>query len=534
MYRYVVLPLWIAVSLLSASCAPVPEPTRGVLLISIDTLRPDHLGTYGYDRDTSPFLDSLADRGVVFEHAVAHYPNTLASHMSFFTGLYPAEHAVYPPSTVLSSEIPTLPELFAAQGFRTAGFVENGYMKGSYGFQRGFEHWNDKVGGHLPVEIERTMERGLEFLDGLADDDRFFLFLHTYAVHDPYDPPEPFRSRYWDGARPEDAFNPVGPNLLAFNRRQDWLSEDAVRWMEALYDGSIRYADSVLRRFFAALEERDLLDEITIVIISDHGEEFLEHGRLAHTQVYDETLRIPWIVVHPGVTPKRVATLAEGVDLFPTILELGGLEAPGDVSGRSRVPEILSGGDPVDGEEAYGETDRGQRRTLYRQKPDELLQLVETELRGWFGREARFDIGPEPTLFELRSYETSRDVEIRLDGELLRSLELPPDWTPIIIGQGGDDFRRRVEIASASCDPAPSESGRCLGFQVSEPSLLRLELFDLQTDPAAADDLSQEREQAVRRLLSRLDEYERDPVAPSTERDLDPEQEERLRALGYL
>src|SRR5690242_11731876 len=120
---------------------PVPRSTRGYILISIDTLRADHLGLYGYPKPTSPFLDSLARRATVFDEAYSQFPSTLVSHMSMFTGLYPREHGVFPPNAVLSEKIETLPEVFQRNGFRTAGFTEGGYVSGRYGFRRGFDQF---------------------------------------------------------------------------------------------------------------------------------------------------------------------------------------------------------------------------------------------------------------------------------------------------------------------------------------------------------------------------------------------------------
>lgn len=526
------LSLLLFAALLTAGCGePAPPPVRGIVLISIDTLRADHLGAYGYHRDTSPFLDRLAARGVLFERAVAHYPNTLTSHMSLLTGLYPAEHGVFPPDGVLSPSIPTLPELLAAAGWRTAGFVEDGYVNGEYGFERGFSRWHDEVGRYLPTQVEQTIERGVSFLREVAETgeaEPFFLFLHTYAVHDPYDPPAPFASRYWQGPRPAGAFHPVGPELLAFNRRQGELPEAAREWLVARYDGSIRYADSVLAGFFAQLERLGLTDEVAVVVTSDHGEEFLEHGRLAHTQVYDETLHVPLLVIHPGFEPRRVPTLVQGIDLFPTLLELAGVGVPEHASGRSLVPDLRGRAAPRRAR-AYAETDQGRVRTLYRQAEGELLQLVDARLAATFPRRARFDLPAGEGLFELKAFGRPRRARIAVDGALFRELTLAPGWTPIRLpGEG----RRRVVVSVDSCEP--SDGGRCRGFQVSPPSLRRLELFALDDDPAAEEDLSRRRERVARRMLRRLDEVERRPLAESGEQELSPEQVERLRALGYL
>lgn len=504
-------------------------------MISLDTLRADHLGLHGYERDTSPFLDSLAAEGVVFEKAVAQYPSTLTSHMSIFTGLYPAEHAVYPPDSVLSPRIVTLPELFQAAGYRTAGFTEDGLMEGHYGFARGFDQWNDEVEGEISRAIETTFARGLDFLEGVDDDERFFLFLHTYAVHDPYDPPPPYRSLYWQGERPDDAFPPVGPSLLEFNQHQGTLSDEAVRWFEALYDASINYMDAEIESLFAELDALGLRDEVTIVFVSDHGEEFLEHGKLAHTQVYDEHLHVPWIVLHPGLEPRRVGGLVETIDLLPTLLDLASLDVPDHVSGVSRLPE-MTGRTSTAGDEAYGTV--RDSHTLYQHGDEGVVQLVETNLSGhWFPRRARFDVGSGPVQFEVRTFEEPRRGEVSVDGDLWQERTFSPDWSLVTL-PGGDTESRRVRVEVESCTPWRPPRGRtmgCRGFQLSGRRLQRLELFDLVTDPLGLHDVSGEQMDTVRRLRRRLVPYTRlTPLAPAVQRDLDPEQEERLRALGYL
>jgi arylsulfatase A-like enzyme len=277
---------------------PVPRATRGYVLISIDTLRADHLGCYGYGRPTSPFLDSLARRATLFEEAYAQFPSTLVSHMSMFTGLHPREHGVFPPSSVLSPEVETLPEAFQRHGFRTAGFTEGGYVSGRFGFRRGFDEFVAR-NRNRNRPIEGTFRRGVRFLEGLGKDDRFLLFLHTYAVHTPYDAPERYREPFWSGGPPPGAIPATGPALTRQNALGEPLSQPAVAWLTALYDAGIRQTDEVLQRFFADLERLGLDDEVTVVVTSDHGEELQDHGRFNHTQVYREVLRVPLLVIHP-------------------------------------------------------------------------------------------------------------------------------------------------------------------------------------------------------------------------------------------
>ena len=314
-----------------------PVPAQGVILISLDTLRADHLGLYGYERPTSPFLDELAERGVVFDQAYAQFPSTLTSHMSMLTGLYPAEHGVYPPAGTLAPEIPTVAELLQAQGIRTAGHTEGGYVRGNFGFRRGFDEFDARDRAH-DDSTERTFRRGKRFLRSLAPEEPYFLFLHTYAVHAPYEPPEPYRSQFWPGEPPDDAFLPVPANLVAADRDGTPQSEEAVAYYRALYDAEIRHLDDVLRDFFEELAELGLDQRTTVIITSDHGEEFRDHGRFNHDQLYTEVIRVPFLVVGPGVEPRRSSRVVELVDVAPTVLELAGLGLGDDAAGTIQPP----------------------------------------------------------------------------------------------------------------------------------------------------------------------------------------------------
>jgi len=515
--------------------------TRGYLLISIDTLRADHLSSYGYRKPTSPFLDSLAERGVLFEHVVAPYPSTLTSHMTMFTGLYPAEHGVYPPDSVLAPGIPTLPGLFKRAGYRTAGFTESGFMKGRYGFSRGFDEFDDQA-GHRSGDVERTLDKGIAFLEGLGAEEDFFLFLHTYAVHTPYDPPEPYRSQFWPGDAP-DVFEPTGRNHVEFNSRRGELSSEGLAYHEALYDAGIRHTDAALEEFFADLEALGLARDLTVIITSDHGEEFLEHGRLAHNQVYYETVHVPLILVHPDLAGgSRVATMAATADVAPTLLAVAHIDSDHPMSGESLAsPDVLAGDGPL--RSAYAEDAGGRNRTLVERRGRRQLQVVRTRIPGhlgdhWLERTQSFDIGAEAFDLRLRSFEESRHVEILVDEQLAHSFELPTEWMTVRLDPGPGDASRRVDLRSASCTPArrPQRNAEdCLAFaiQASEP-LERVELFDLGTDPLGSLDLARSEPSIARTILTRLARFDWVLVAEPSQEELDPELENRLRALGYL
>ncbi len=540
-----------------AGCSPVetqetpavsgfePAPTRGIVLVSIDTLRADHLGAYGYARPTSPFLDRLAARGVLFERAYAQYPGTLQSHMSIFTGLYPGEHDVMPPALVLSPEIPTLPELLSRAGFRTSGHSEGGWMAGGFGFRRGFADWTDHPYA-ADTDVERTLGLGLDFLRSVPPAERFFLFLHTYSVHDPYRPPREYVERFWPGPPPADMFSPDGPEFSRLNRERLAASAEQLAYLRALYDASIAYVDHQLEAFWSEVEKLGLAGEITLVVTSDHGEEFAEHGLLAHTQVYPECLHVPLLVVHPARRePLRLGQLVELVDLAPTLLELAGAPPP-RMSGQSLLP-LLRDPAAAHRDRAYAEVRQAfgiGARTLLEERDGGLWQLVhvrpELEVEGfWVTKEIRFDSSTPRLEFQAVAFHQPRHVEVEIDGEASRPFELVPDWRTVTLDLPDDGELHRVRLRTEGCSSPlavgeSADDGRCLSFKLRGVALDRIELFDLLKDPAAARDRARREIARTRAMTVALKGYRHLPVARAAQQTLTAEHVRQLEALGYL
>ena len=519
-----------------------PRPTRGYILISLDTLRADHLSTYGYHRETSPFLDSLAERAVVFENAVVQFPGTLISHMSMFTGYYPQQHAVYKPGAVLAREIPTLPERFRESGFRTYGHTEGGFMAAGFGFERGFEEF--VVDQHeSDTDIERTFGRGLDFIEGLESDERFFVFLHTYSIHDPYEPPEEFRHAFWEGD-PVTALEPDGVTLQEVNDGFRDIDAESVEYFKALYDGSILYVDSVLERFFGRLEELGVADDTTVVITSDHGEEFLDHGKMVHEQIYPEGLFVPLVVTHPDLDHAiRVPALVQSIDFAPTLLDLAGLPPLEQIPGVSLVPYFENPA-TVLSTEAYAEVAHPvMMRSLIVDQGGELTQIVLSEPLPdpdgtWVPLTVGFDTDEDELDLELLAYDKPRPARISVNGEEVVELEVWPRGTPYRLELPGRHGGDRVVIETPSCH-SPSRLGRgddprCLGIKVRGAKLRLRELFNLTRDPTASEDLHLVAIDQRRALEERLRRYRFEPVAESSERALDEETRKTLEALGYL
>ncbi|MGE5205413.1 MAG: sulfatase, partial [Chlamydiota bacterium] len=314
--------------------ARLPAAAAGspnVLVIVVDTLRADHLSTYGYSRPTSPNLSRIASQGVLFENAMAPSSWTLPSHASMLTGRYPHEHGARFIDSTLTLRYPTLGEAFQRLGYRTAGFSASTYFfSRRTGLGRGFIHFEDdfespaaafpqtyygerveKLLYRLHVAKDRIGRRSARQINQHAlrwiESDRrrpFFVFLNYYDVHDPYLPPEPYLHRF------TKLPHPAGPMPLAW----DWFARltPAQRQGEMdAYDGAIQYVDTELGEFFQQLHQRGLDKNTLVVITSDHGEEFNEHGFMDHLNaLYRELIHVPLIFWEPGKLPQGVRIAA--------------------------------------------------------------------------------------------------------------------------------------------------------------------------------------------------------------------------------
>lgn len=315
-----------------------PCRPRNLVLISVDTLRADHLGTYGYERPTSPFIDELASRGVVFERAYTTATWTVPSHASMLTGLYPRHHGMRRGGkegrTAIPTDVDTLAEVLQRSGYATMGLSNMLYLSTRNGFHRGFDSWTEigaAVGaqGSMPALTFRAMD----WIDEHREEP-FFLFLHVYDVHSAYRPLPRYREMFV-GAYDGPAFRGDEKPLVRHRRGQIELGEADAQHLINLYDAEIRQFDAGLKRLFALLAEAGVLDDTVVLLTADHGEEFLDHGDFLHGRtLYDELARIPWIMVGPclpeGVRVREPVSL---VDVLPTSLGLLGVEHEAEIDG---------------------------------------------------------------------------------------------------------------------------------------------------------------------------------------------------------
>jgi choline-sulfatase len=319
--------LGLAGALVSA-CGPRPPAIRNVLLVSIDTLRADHVGSYGFPRATTPNIDAVAREGVLFKNVHSPVPMTLPAHSSMLTGTLPPSHGV---RDNLHERVPdsslTLAEILKAKGLATAAVVSSFVLDHRFNLSQGFDSYDDrfeavhKIHDLSERKGDETARHAIEWLAGHGSQP-FFLFVHFYDPHDPYEPPEPFASR----------------------------------WADDRYSGEIAFADHCLGQVLQELKELQLYESTLIVITGDHGEMLGEHGELNHGFfLYESALRVPLVVRVPRarVSPRQVDEPVSLIDIVPTIAALVGAPAPKEAQGRDLSPWL--GGDPG----------RGGGRALY-------------------------------------------------------------------------------------------------------------------------------------------------------------------------
>jgi arylsulfatase A-like enzyme len=324
---------------------------RNLLLISIDTLRADALGTYGSKTGATPNIDAFAARSIVFESAWTHSPKTAPAHMSMFTGLPPSVHGVGNLNTSLAQQLPksirTLSQALQDSGFRTAAFTGGGNVKGSLGFARGFDSYDD-LGEPLDAKL-RKVEPWIRSAE--QADQPWYCFLHTYHIHDPYFPDEPFASRFTRPAYSGPILSTRAAVQAAIDRGDDLAptmkGHEKITWnywyrvrqdnaedlehLRNLYTAGVAHMDELVGAFLARLARQGVLDDTLVVFTSDHGEEFGEHGEVRHDQLWVECAHVPLVVRLPGEygAGLRIPETVRHVDLTPSILDLLAIEGHG-------------------------------------------------------------------------------------------------------------------------------------------------------------------------------------------------------------
>jgi len=330
------------------------------ILLSIDTLRPDHLGCYGYEKKTSPHLDALSEDSIIFKNTFSTTSWTLPAHVSLLTSMYTPNHLVNNSRQRISSDIPTLADIFRNNDFLCVAFTGGGFLSSRYGFSKGFDSYQElrKEGGDYSLRIDEAEALYGHISDWLDrnHEKRFFLFLHTYQPHTPYENNSEQGKMFldenakWERIIQSEIFGEEG------GKYQTVLSQEEKDNVIALYDGEIRYTDEYLiKPMIKKLKDLEIYDNSMIIITSDHGEEFYEHQTWLHgVNLYNESLKVPLIIKFPNshYRGERNTKIVSIVDIMPTMLE---------------VAEIKTSSFPLDGKSLLDILDDEGRkeRTFY-------------------------------------------------------------------------------------------------------------------------------------------------------------------------
>jgi len=362
-----------------------------VILMVIDTVRPDHLSCYGYPRKTSPNVDKLAKKGVLFENAFATAEWTPPSHASIFTGKYPSYHKTMGRQISLHQENITLAEILNWNGYQTFGVSSNGLLDMMTGFNKGFQRYFNlevpyrsfRFFKQSPKDVVRTLIRGpdwfsyrnIEKIKNLLNEPNkkqpFFLFTNLLSCHAPYDPPRPYKIRFCNSLHEpklyltellltklyghtgekmrNNGLDARRLNLLASDDGQYYFmanefqpSEEEWEIVKSWYDGAISYTDYRIGELIDFLSDNEIFEDTLLIILSDHGENFGEHGLASHQFcLYDSMIHVPLIMVYPDIIPKgkRISNLASLIDVFPTILGILNIKGFRDkIQGKSLLP----------------------------------------------------------------------------------------------------------------------------------------------------------------------------------------------------
>jgi arylsulfatase A-like enzyme len=333
-------------------CSGSKEPESNVLMITIDTLRADRLGTYGFQLATSPAIDRLAAQGVVFEHAISGASFTAGSHASIMASRYTREHTIgYDNDGARLEGITTLAEIFNQEGYQTAAFIGNIVLDRSSGLDRGFEIYDDELpSAELNRKFaferiaEQTTERALLWLQN-RDSRPFFLWVHYQDPHGPYTPPPEYKGRFQPEFKPDEKPLPVLESVFGLNGIPSYQQLDTVRHpsvYKTRYAEEIAYADHWIGELISRVDAIASDAETIVVLTADHGESLGEEGRyfLHGSSTTPDQAHIPLILRAPGLPAGRRTEIVHHVDVMPTLLDLVGIETPAGTSGVALGPVL--------------------------------------------------------------------------------------------------------------------------------------------------------------------------------------------------
>ena len=431
-----------------------------VIFIALDTLRADHLRCYGYEKPTSPNLDRLASKGVVFERCYASDIPTQPAYTTMYTGRYGVEHGIVSHGSdiqALPSGFKLFTELLRGAGYSTVAVDNLAAMKPW--FHRGYEYYVMPHGHIQLITADKVTNYALEWLKCHAEKkEKFFMFLHYWDPHTPYLPPKEYVEKFYRGdpydrekAETMRAFR----NSPFYPLHGKWIEDllgdvQDIEYISALYDAEIAFMDNQLGRLFTYLEENDMMNNTLIVVTADHGESLTEHNIFFdHHGVYETNIHVPLILYAPSLLPQglRVKSLVGHVDIAPTILGVAGIQAPGDIRGTSLL-EIVENEAEEREYVVSGECTYQAYRAIVTRDGWKLIKRIGGDLYGR-PRIQLYNVLKDPGEVEERSGSNPdlvRELEYRLDRWVEENLGEKPDPMRIQLQAGlpGHAWLRRA------------------------------------------------------------------------------------------
>ncbi len=450
----------VVIALAAAALAAAPKPpssnlkSPNIILITLDTTRADRMGFQGSKRGLTPNLDALAKQSAVFTRAYAQAPLTPTSHASILTGTYPQFHRVDEFQMELAKDLPYAPEILRAHGYHTAAFIASIILEPNPpyapGFDRGFDTYDAEFHNEGPGEdrYSTVQRRGEEVVaHALAWLNKhpkapFFIWVHLYDAHDPYDPPEPYKTRY----------------------------------ASAPYDGAIAYEDAVVGKLLRQLKLRGLYDDTVMAVTADHGESLGAHGENTHSIfLYDETIQVPLLIKlpHPSAGGKRIEDRVESVDILPTLLQAARIDIPKEVQGESLLTLMKMNAGTAEGKPA---AEAWRDRAAYAQSEYPRTEFGWSEERSLRTGKYLYIQAPRRELYD-------QTTDPKADHNLASSSSAVADT----LASQLEAFRQKTasqrEAPKAALDPAAQEKLGALGYMASGKDASQGSAADQPADP---------------------------------------------------
>lgn len=348
---------------------PIDASELNILFFTLDTTRADHLGCYGYEKVETPNIDRLAKNGILFRNTICQSPLTLPSHSSIFTGTYPFYHGVRDNGGFyLEPDKVTFAKVLKEQGWTTSAFIGAFVLDSRWGLDQGIDYYYDNFdfAKYKKISLDSVQRKGEEVIEAFFEwfeknhQKKFFSWIHLYDPHTPYDPPEPYKSRY---------------------SNRPW----------GLYDGEIAYVDNLIGKVLDKLREKNISEKTLIVIVGDHGESLGEHDESSHGFfIYNATVWVPLIIYFPSskFVGKQVASQVETIDIMPTLIQILGLQFPHEVQGKSLIPLIMG-------------KDKGQESLAYSESYFPRYRYGWSELKSLRSSQYKYILAPRPELYDI-------------------------------------------------------------------------------------------------------------------------------------